>query len=936
MVGSNRVCCVPGCPSSEKKNPELVFYVFPGRGWEVERREKWIAAVRRALIDDVPWVPSTSTRICSLHFVGGIKSNDPRKDSYNPTIFPWKPENPLALKRSGRVARREEIKKGMEQDIPKDPLTSLDQAEMETFTKEENFDDRIAATFNEDSSYNVYVKNEVEDTPSIPLLLADDVKTEILEVEEEMKTEVVGDFNIFETEDEDVTSLLERVERESIKSEHTLLEDMQSELAMESTDMGIPLEDHNLDSEARSPIHDDQKNDKLLTCSHCEFQTPYRYNLTAHGRRHKNQKGGVLKCGECEYKTRLRSQLELHALSHKPDEMKSKPEPGILKRKKPQEEAIAKTATSSPVVSSSLASKQLKADVNTNQVLKKNHPTSMSLPYFNEYLFNRRFMELLIRTCVFLAKQDLAFCTPDNSGNFKELLESLVAVSDEEIREHYKKIAPKFGDYSKMIQNDLINCISRYMDEHIQRELNECVGFSILLNDISDISQKSECSVIIRYVITGGFVRERFLGFYGVSSNRNTDILFEHVSSCIKKFHYKSKLVAQCYDGAEYLNQLRAKIKQTAPQAFMVHASCLSSTLKQNCNSILRCRIFFATLDGLPSFIDHCTKRTHLVDGPLAFIARCAAKSTILGVVNNERDALMQVFNEVLNDPSSDSSSIRQSRGFLKEFEDFEFSLLTTIFSDIFDRTEVIDNALKNMSFDINTCIAQISDTREVLARTRNEDDFRKLFESARCRTPLPAGGFPAVNLESGEVFNEYRDLFYEILDIVLGQIDALLNDVNKLEFVTLIDPSKFAKFSENFPVSALKSLRDHYPYVFPDIRLIRLKSELQLIYLNEKYLATFAPHLIKILTADRDVFKETYKLICLILTVFSTSASVERSTSCLKRIKTYVRTTISEQRVSNLAKISIEKEFLDVLMRTQPFYDDISDKFFDLRHRGS
>jgi hypothetical protein len=33
-------------------------------------------------------MPSKNTRICSEHFVGGVKSNDPRKLAFNPTIFP--------------------------------------------------------------------------------------------------------------------------------------------------------------------------------------------------------------------------------------------------------------------------------------------------------------------------------------------------------------------------------------------------------------------------------------------------------------------------------------------------------------------------------------------------------------------------------------------------------------------------------------------------------------------------------------------------------------------------------------------------------------------------------------------------------------------------------------------------------------------------------
>lgn len=34
------------------------------------------------------WVPTKNSRICSAHFVGGERSNNPKKESYHPTLFP--------------------------------------------------------------------------------------------------------------------------------------------------------------------------------------------------------------------------------------------------------------------------------------------------------------------------------------------------------------------------------------------------------------------------------------------------------------------------------------------------------------------------------------------------------------------------------------------------------------------------------------------------------------------------------------------------------------------------------------------------------------------------------------------------------------------------------------------------------------------------------
>ncbi|CAH2012022.1 unnamed protein product [Acanthoscelides obtectus] len=114
----------------------------------------------------------------------------------------------------------------------------------------------------------------------------------------------------------------------------------------------------------------------------------------------------------------------------------------------------------------------------------------------------------------------------------------------------------------------------------------------------------------------------------------------------------------------------------------------------------------------------------------------------------------------------------------------------------------------------------------------------------------------------------------------------------------------------------------------------LRLKNELQLIYSDDQY-QNMEPRLLKeSLFENRSIFKEAYKLLCLILTIPSTSVSTERSFSCLKRIKSYLRSTMSEDRLTNLAKISIEKELLNELIVSQPFYDDVINKFANLKDR--
>ena len=65
-LGGGITCCVPTCFNNSVKNKELFFYVVPK---DNQLRSKWLCMIRRK-----NFVPSSSHRVCSVHFVGGKKT----------------------------------------------------------------------------------------------------------------------------------------------------------------------------------------------------------------------------------------------------------------------------------------------------------------------------------------------------------------------------------------------------------------------------------------------------------------------------------------------------------------------------------------------------------------------------------------------------------------------------------------------------------------------------------------------------------------------------------------------------------------------------------------------------------------------------------------------------------------------------------------------
>ena len=139
---------------------------------------------------------------------------------------------------------------------------------------------------------------------------------------------------------------------------------------------------------------------------------------------------------------------------------------------------------------------------------------------------------------------------------------------------------------------------------------------------------------------------------------------------------------------------------------------------------------------------------------------------------------------------------------------------------------------------------------------------------------------------------------------------------LESFKFLELLDSTKFSKYPQRkcFPEEALNNLKQSAEYhdLFDDVKL---KNELIVLYSssvfsNGKLQLADILNLIHKLDIG-DSFSEVEKLCTLALTFPSTTASVERSFSALKRIKTFLRNKMSQERLSNLSLIAVEKDII-------------------------
>ncbi|KAK4882666.1 hypothetical protein RN001_005985 [Aquatica leii] len=141
-------------------------------------------------------------------------------------------------------------------------------------------------------------------------------------------------------------------------------------------------------------------------------------------------------------------------------------------------------------------------------------------------------------------------------------------------------------------------------------------------------------------------------------------------------------------------------------------------------------------------------------------------------------------------------------------------------------------------------------------------------------------------------------------------------NFTGHLVAASLFLQDKFAHYDKQFPENLLKSTCECYPILETEFRSI-----------------SGALCLFQFMTNNNvcDTFSECVKLLKILITIPMTSTEAERCFSTLKRIKTFLRNSMGQERLAALAMLSIEKDFI---MQISDFNGKVIEKFSQIKNR--
>ena len=551
---------------------------------------------------------------------------------------------------------------------------------------------------------------------------------------------------------------------------------------------------------------------------------------------------------------------------------------------------------------------------------------------------NRRIVGRLVDVVCHLGRQEQAFRGHRedqeslNRGNYLETL-NLLAIEEAFMKDHLET-SSVFKGTSPEIQNDLIQSVSDAIREKIVEELSQSEFVAIQADETTDVSVKAQLSIIVRYVHES-HIEERFLGFSDVSADKSAQGLASHILRVLKEYKIENKVICQTYDGATVmagrLNGVQAIVREHCPMALFVHcyAHQLNLALLHGAKTIKEVKLFICNITAFHTFFSRSSTRSEVLRQqgfklPHPAATRWNYNSRAVATIKEHYQELCNVMSYIIDSEDWDPESINCAIGLQNILKSPSFLFLLRLYNCIFIFTEHLFNILQaKTTSDVNLCINEIRQTKTNVASLRSDEFLQTCLEEVHKMNPETNHG--ALSLAQ-------KRLAFEIIDSVTVQLDRRFEDVSNLSFVELLNHVKFTEYQKLFPEMQLKKLITLFPNIFcPSI----LKNELINIY-NSGDKILCGPQLLAYICENQleTVYQETVKLLKLVLSIPVTSASSERSMSTLKRVKTYLRNSMNNARLSNLSMLSIEKELSHLCSRDPSFKERVIDIFAHMKTR--
>ena len=497
--------------------------------------------------------------------------------------------------------------------------------------------------------------------------------------------------------------------------------------------------------------------------------------------------------------------------------------------------------------------------------------------------------------------------------------------------------------------------------DKIIKEIKEANYFGISYDSTPDVSHTEQLSQVIRYVQsdfeTGNVrVKETFIKF--VELDKKDAAGYEAI---ILKSLQDDGLNfldchAQMYDNAAVMSGsisgVQTRLRERNPKAVFINCDNHSLNLAGVHAASVDPTIitFFGTVQEVYSFFSgsttHWKKMSEMLDltvkkeSDTRWSAREAAVRAI-AVSYGKLVGLLQS----LNEDQHESTDTRAKAGILlKSLLTFNCVVYLYFWNEVLHKINVVQKRLQspNMNLheaatDLDSLWKNFTDDRDNLcARSLQQGlqlaDKWEIATERRMRRKrlMPGESEPDAGLSVQDEASRVMKLSLDTLCQELQERSIRLQELNS-KFGFLLNVQSL--INGDVESDLVHQCADFGVVYEGDVNGAALYQEItdcQMLFANRQILPSTPEELLKAtIQYGKDVFPNLQTALQILLTMPVSVASCERSFSKLKIIKTYLRSTMAQERLGNLAILSIEKEVFNSVD-----FDQIIDKFTEKKSR--
>lgn len=525
--------------------------------------------------------------------------------------------------------------------------------------------------------------------------------------------------------------------------------------------------------------------------------------------------------------------------------------------------------------------------------------------------------------------------TSQNPGIFRGLI-NFAAELDSTLSEHLNK-ASVFKGTSKEIQNELLDCILEVCHEEINKEVKKASFLAVMADETTDVTSKTQLVVILRYIRDDGEPIERFWTYLN-PKKCDAETLSTNILSIIDPLIENSpnKLIAQSYDGAAVMSGqhagVQAKIKQKYPFAHFVHcyAHQLNLIMSKAASVNAQVRVFFGNLQDIPGFFSNSPQRVEVLNKivsrkiPHGSTTRWNFNIRTINVVFENRESLIECMEEIVENFTqttvcSAANSIRRT------LQDPVFVFWLTFFHHVMPHVDILFNQLQKRKTDPTEVKHNLNKFEESIVHIRNTID-----EIVNEGLNMVCSELSSKRKRPGNSRLDNRVAALEVCDNITNSIQDRFIFKDHLIAASLFFSEQFVDYCGKFPEDKLTTICS----IYPTLEKQQLRTELSVIFSRSdcREMKGALPFLKFLINNNLETtMRETKKLLEIVVTTPMTTAEAERCFSTLKRIKTFLRNTMSEDRLIALSMISIEKKFISEI---EKFNEKVIEKFATRKER--